>query len=537
MAGHAHTTDVATHIGFALAEGDIDVAAEQAKLADPGAGGYVSFEGWVRDENEGRQVLRLAYEAYPALAEREGRKILEEACRRFGLRAARCIHRTGLLEIGGLAVWVGVSAPHRGEAFAACRYIIDEVKHRVPVWKQEFYVDGTSGWVNCERCAAAGGVHDHAHHEAGHAHGHGHAHDHDHDHDHDHAHVTGPDFARQVALPEVGTAGQARLAAARVLVIGCGGLGVPVASYLAGAGIGSLTLVDPDVLEATNLHRQVAYAAADCGKAKALLLADRVRALNPSLGLHTHVAAADEALLDALVPAHDVVVDCTDRLSVKFAVNDAAVRHGKPAVLASIHQYEGQLQVVRPGGSCLRCVWPKAPRDGVVGTCAEAGVLGPVPGVLGAWQAFEVLRVLLQLEATGNGVLTLDLLGMQSRFLRAPRAAECAGTCQRLPAAGATPTSLAGIELATLAEASAQGLTVVDVRNADEIAAAPLPGPHERVPMADLLENPGLLDAARGWLFVCARGARSRTVAEACREAGFPHAYTLRGGVAGLDPR
>lgn len=515
---------------FRVSDEAIDVPAEQAFLADPGAGGYVAFEGWVRETNEGRRVVRLAYEAYPMLANREGQRIIEEARQRFGLKSASCIHRTGLLEIGGLAVWVGVSAAHRGEAFAACRYIIDEVKHRVPVWKQEFYEDGDSGWVNCERCAAAAGPAQ----AAAHGHGHDHAHHHGHEHAQDHGHgsvqghapVHAPDYARQMALPEVGTAGQTKLGAARVLVVGCGGLGVPVATYLAGAGIGSLTLVDPDVLEATNLHRQIAYAAADCGQAKAVLLAARLRALNPSIGLHTHVEAADDHLLESLVPRHDVVVDCTDRLSVKFAVNDAALRHGVPAVLASVHQYEGQVQVVRPGGSCLRCVWPQAPRDGVVGNCAEAGVLGPVPGLVGTWQAFEVLRLLLGLEAPRDGVLTVDLLAGQTRFLRAPRAANCPEHALRRHGAAAE-----AVELPSLAEGVARGLCIVDVRNADEAAANPLAIAHQHLPLAELLGNLALLPAsANGWLFVCVKGLRSRSAAEACREAGHSKAYSLSGG-------
>ncbi len=548
--GAETSPDAGGAFSFRVSEDPIDVPAEQATLGDPGAGGYVAFEGWVRETNEGRRVVRLAYEAYPMLANREGRRIIEEARQRFGLKSASCIHRTGLLEIGGLAVWVGVSAAHRGEAFAACRYIIDEVKHRVPVWKQEFYEDGDSGWVNCERCAAAAGPSHgnatstaaNASHGHTHAHSHGHAHDHAHDHDHDHGHGHGhaqpaavtdapvpsrlPDYARQMALPEVGAAGQAKLGAAKVLVIGCGGLGVPVATYLAGAGIGSLTLVDPDVLEATNLHRQIAYAAADCGQAKVLLLAARLRALNPSIGLHTHAEAADAALLDALVPRHDVVVDCTDRLSVKFAVNDAAVRHGIPAVLASVHQYEGQVQVVRPGGSCLRCVWPQAPRDGVVGNCAEAGVLGPVPGLVGTWQAFEVLRLLLGLEAPREGVLTVDLLAGQTRFLRAPRAADCPEHALKHAV-----TTDAPLELPSLAEGLARGLCVVDVRDATEAAANPLPVAHHHLPMATLLKDLKQLPATEnGWLFVCVRGIRSRSVAEACREAGHAAAYSLSGG-------
>jgi molybdopterin synthase catalytic subunit len=127
----------------------------RALLADPACGGFVSFEGWVRDHNEGQRVSALEYEAFAPLARREGERILIEAQERFGVRHALCVHRIGALKLGELAVYVAVSAAHRDEAFRACRYIIDEVKHRVPIWKKEHYVNGESGWVNCERCAAA----------------------------------------------------------------------------------------------------------------------------------------------------------------------------------------------------------------------------------------------------------------------------------------------------------------------------------------------------------------------------------------------
>ncbi len=133
----------------------VDLASYRALVADPVAGAYASFEGWVRNHNDGRDgVLRLEYEGYEQLGVKEGERILVEARARFDIAKAHCIHRLGVLEIGELAVWVGVSAAHRGAAFDACRYIIDEVKHRVPIWKKEHYADGDSGWVNCEACAA-----------------------------------------------------------------------------------------------------------------------------------------------------------------------------------------------------------------------------------------------------------------------------------------------------------------------------------------------------------------------------------------------
>jgi molybdopterin synthase catalytic subunit len=145
---------------FSLQETALEPARLLAQLRDPSCGGYVSFEGAVRNHNEGRTVLRLEYEAFAPLALREGERILAQACERFGLERACCAHRVGALEIGELAVWVGVGAAHRGEAFDACRYIIDHIKHSVPIWKKEYYADGDSGWVNCEHCAASPDSHE-----------------------------------------------------------------------------------------------------------------------------------------------------------------------------------------------------------------------------------------------------------------------------------------------------------------------------------------------------------------------------------------
>jgi molybdopterin synthase catalytic subunit len=140
---------------FRFTRSPIDAAALRAALADPACGGFASFEGWVRDHNEGQRVRHLEYEAFEALAVREGERIVAEAIARFGVTRAACEHRLGDLVIGEVAVWVGASAPHRNEAFLAARYIIDEVKHRLPIWKKEHYLGGDSGWVNCERCASA----------------------------------------------------------------------------------------------------------------------------------------------------------------------------------------------------------------------------------------------------------------------------------------------------------------------------------------------------------------------------------------------
>ncbi|HXQ31177.1 MAG TPA: ThiF family adenylyltransferase [Steroidobacteraceae bacterium] len=514
--------------GFEFSDRPLDTAALRAALEDRASGGYASFEGWVRDHNDGRAVTRLEYEAYAELATKEGERIVSEAIRRFGVRRARCAHRVGALALGELAVWVGVSSAHRGEALAACRYIIDEVKHRVPIWKKEYYADGNSGWVNCERCAAPPDHSDH-----GEAHGNSGS-------PGSSAHPEGqprPDYSRQVVLAQVGVAGQARLRAAKVLVIGAGGLGVPVLTYLAGAGLGTLGVVDADVLEPSNLHRQTLYELADVGRPKALLAAERLRALNPEVDVRAYVERADAASLQVLAQGYDALVDCSDNFTTRFAVNDAAVRLGKPAVLASVYQYEGQLQVVRPGGACLRCVWPEATRDGLVGNCAEAGVLGPVPGVLGSLQALEVLKLVLGMPTPAeHAVVLVDLGTLEMRRITARRAPECAGrSCARLPpATAAAPLQDLELPAPALAAAVADGFTVIDVRDARERAERPAPCPHRHIPFDRLLEDPRQLDASGRYLVLCARGQRSRAAAEALRRAGIRDAWSLRGGLAAV---
>jgi molybdopterin/thiamine biosynthesis adenylyltransferase/molybdopterin synthase catalytic subunit/rhodanese-related sulfurtransferase len=547
---------------FSFSSTAVDVPALQRSLADSSCGGYAAFEGWVRNHNEGLAVTRLEYEAFEQLAVREGERIIEEACAKFGVENARCVHRVGELAIGDLAVWVGVSARHRDEAFRACRYIIDEVKHRVPIWKKEHYVNGDSGWVNCERCATApssqagavAGAHDHGHHhdhghphDHGQHHGHGHHLGHGHGHGHPHGHAPAspqPDYSRQMALREVGPAGQAKLRAATVAVIGAGGLGVPVLQYLAGAGVGRLVIIDGDRLEPSNLHRQTLYALADCGQPKAELAAARVRALNPAVESIAHTQRLDAANGRALLEGASLVIDCTDNFSTKFLLNDLAQQLRMPAVLASVYQYEGQLQVLRPDrdGACLRCVWPEATRDGLVGNCAEAGVLGPVPGVFGALQALEAMKVLLDLPGQlGDELLVFDLTTLSSSRVRTRRSAQCPpGPCTRserdLAAAlardAALPAAALELEFDDLDHAAALGYVIIDIREPAELRAQPTPARAARhVPLAELLAG-GNLPADARYLLVCARGARSLSAARALRERGLGEVYSLRGGLA-----
>jgi sulfur-carrier protein adenylyltransferase/sulfurtransferase len=510
---------------FSFSQAPLEPGAYRDALADPACGGYASFEGWVRDHNEGHRVRRLEYEAFEALAVKEGERIVAAATERYGIRRAACVHRLGDLAIGDLAVWVGVSAEHRGEAFAACRYIIDEVKHRLPIWKKEHYENGNSGWVNCERCAEV------PHHEALHAHEEAAGHSHGDQHDR-----FTHDYSRQVTLPEVGAAGQAKLRAASVLVIGAGGLGVPVLQYLAAAGVGRISVMDGDVVESSNLHRQPLYEVADVGRRKAVVAAERVARMNRDLSCQAIAERAGPGNLGELVECHDFVVECTDNLRTKFLVNDAVVRAGKPAVFASVYQYEGQVQawLPTPDWPCLRCLWPEAPRDGLVGNCAEAGVLGPVPGTIGTMQAMLALRILLGMEpAPVRGLVVIDLLTFATSHLKAARDPACDHvTPGRWPEAGQAQLD---VEFASLDDARNAGFELVDVREAWELAQDP-PGLDTglHLPLSELLSGRLSFPAQGRHLVLCAHGVRSLSLTEQLREQGRTDVYSMRGGIAAL---
>jgi molybdopterin/thiamine biosynthesis adenylyltransferase/rhodanese-related sulfurtransferase len=343
-----------------------------------------------------------------------------------------------------------------------------------------------------------------------------------------------PDYSRQILLKEIGLQGQAKLELARVLIVGLGGLGSPVMQYLAGAGVGFLGIIDADALDASNLHRQPIYGIADVGKPKVDLARAAIAAINPAVQVETHTApfTADNAL--ELIRRHDIVVDCSDNFRTKYLINDAAVIAQRPAVFASVYQYEGQLQVYKPEPkyACLRCLWPDAIVDGVVGNCAQAGVLGPVPGAFGALQALLTLKIILQMSGQLEAeLLLLDFMNFSSLKIKAARRAECrAPACAHIP--DLAQDRDVEVTWKSLAAAAERGFDVVDIRTAEEVAAQPAGVRH--VPMQDLLSNPGLLALGRQTLLVCASGKRSLATALALRKRGLA-VQSLAGGLQNLE--
>ncbi len=499
--------------GFSISATPLDVATLRGALSNPAHGGFCAFEGWVRNRNDGRAVEGLEYEVYAELALAEGEAILAEARERFGAIEAVGVHRSGTLQVGELAVWVGVSSPHRDAAFRACRYIIDAFKHRLPVWKKELYLDGDTQWVVCSHGSA------------------------------ETSHVSGfvPDYSRQTRLRDVGEQGQARLASARVLVIGAGGLGSPALTYLAATGIGTLGIVDGDRVEASNLHRQTLYTAADIGQPKAVMAARRVRAQNPTLSVKVFTQPLGAADVVDVFRQFDLVLECTDDMESRYLSSDAALVAGIPLVLASVHQYEGQLQVILPGGPCLRCLWPEPPDAGLLGSCAESGVLGTVPGVLGTLQAHEALKLLLDLPGRRSGELLLvDLLDTTTQRLPIDPTTGCAlqGGCADVATRALSARTAEGdLEqtFESLSAAVSAGFHLVDLREADERAALPSGVDTEWSPYSGWSAAAVAPSFTAPVLLFCASGKRSLAAARSLRERGHAEAFSLQGGLRRLQ--
>ncbi len=241
-------------------------------------------------------------------------------------------------------------------------------------------------------------------------------------------------YSRNILLAEVGGTGQARLRAARVLVVGAGGLGCPLALYLAAAGIGTIGVVDDDAVELSNLQRQIGHATGRIGQRKVASLAAGVAALNPTTRLEPHAVRLAAANAASLVAGYDLVCDASDNVPTRYLLNDACVLAGKTLVSAAAVRFDGQLATFRPGGPCYRCLYPSPPPSGSVPTCGEAGVLGAVTGVMGSLQATETLKEVLGVgDGLAGRLLLWDALGARFHTVALPRDPDC-------PACGGHPS-------------------------------------------------------------------------------------------------
>ncbi len=366
-------------------------------------------------------------------------------------------------------------------------------------------------------------------------------------------------YSRHLIMPEVGMESQLKLKQAKVLCIGTGGLGAPLGLYLAAAGVGRIGLVDFDAVDFTNLQRQVLFGTSDVGRPKITAAADRLRNLNPEIQIDTFEAhLTSENALDIL-KNYDVIVDGTDNFPTRYLVNDACVLLGKPNVYGSIFRFEGQATIFAyPGGPCYRCLYPEPPPPGLVPSCAEGGVLGVLPGIVGTIQACETLKLIIgKGEPLIGRLLLFDALGMKFRELKLRKNPEC-------PVCGGhrtitklidyfefcgirgeeAPSTVTNIPEITPKELKARidrgdDLFILDVREPHEYQICHLNG--HLIPLGELSRRVHELDSSREIVVHCRSGKRSAEAVNFLQKAGFRKIFNLKGGILAwsddVDPR
>jgi molybdopterin/thiamine biosynthesis adenylyltransferase/rhodanese-related sulfurtransferase len=354
-------------------------------------------------------------------------------------------------------------------------------------------------------------------------------------------------YARQVRLPGIGIEGQTKLRAARVLIVGAGGLGSPVAMYLAAAGVGTLGLVDFDVVDASNLHRQLVHGTGDIGRPKVESARDRLADINPHVTVEVIAEALTSANALAVVGRFDMVVDASDNFATRYLVNDAGVLSGVPVVYGSVERFEGQASVFGvPGSACYRCLFREPPPPGLVPTCAEAGVFGVLPGLVGMIQATEVIKYLTGVGETLVGrLLLVDAGRMQFRSIAVRPDPECpvCGTREQtglidyeafcgLRPAPARAGGIPQLTVRALAQRLAAGDAplLLDVREPWEYEVARVEGA-QLLPLGQVMTAPPALPRDRDIVLLCHHGMRSLQAAQALRLAGYERLFNLTGGI------
>ncbi|MFN9263684.1 MAG: molybdopterin-synthase adenylyltransferase MoeB [Acidobacteriota bacterium] len=347
-------------------------------------------------------------------------------------------------------------------------------------------------------------------------------------------------------MPEVGVAGQEKLKAAKVLLIGTGGLGAPVAMYLAAAGVGTIGLVDFDVVDVSNLQRQVIHGTKDIGKKKIDSAEETMRDINPLIHIIKHEVALSSANALEILKDYDIIADGTDNFPTRFLINDACVLLNKPNVYASIFRFEGQATIfAAEGGPCYRCLYPEPPPPGLVPSCAEGGVLGILPGVVGLLQATEVVKLILGAgEPLVGRLLLYDALAMKFRELKLRKNPECLCATGQvklidyeqfcgIPKQPEPPPMSAEIspkEVKALIDAK-ENFVLIDVREPHEFQIGRIPT-STLIPLGDLPKKVAELDPNANYVLHCKMGGRSAKGCDVLRQAGFKNVRNMTGGIS-----
>lgn len=489
----------------------ISTPLEQINLKDAlsniEAGAFCAFEGWVRQSNDNKRVTALEYEAEAVLCEKEAQKIFNEAKERFNALDLICYHRVGTLNVGDIAVSIAATAAHRDGAFIACRYVIDEIKKRLPIWKKEHYAKSESAWLNCQQHPSNINV------------------------------VEKLFFAKQTALPQVGRNGQQKLHNAKVLVAGSGGLGCWALKSLAGLGFGTIGICEGDMLEESNLSRQGMYKFEDIGKRKNDLAAENLKAYSPYATViqHDYMLNAENVL--NTLERYDIILDCTDNFTAKFLINDACVLLSKKFITASVYQFEGQLFAMNPPQSaCLRCLWANIPSSVQCSTnCEEAGVIAPLPALLGHWQALEAAKLILGIGTTNQALIVFNALNNSQEMITFKRNISCPICSDNATIKSIQPENYANHKSFSVSATNIEAMpnaVFVDIREHEELKNRPLTEVAAlHLPLSKGTHHFYNWEINKQYILICTKGKRSLKLAKELHDKNINNILALEGGL------
>lgn len=446
-------------------------------LQNQAAGALVTFEGWVRNHNQGNEVSSLEYEVYPELSISEGNKIIQEARDRFNVHHIVCSHRYGHLGLGQIAVWVGAIASHRDDAFKASRYVIDEIKLRLPIWKKEHYTNQKPEWVFCR---------DH----------------------HSHVHFSESEYYKKQSQ----LVAQEKLKQSKVVVVGAGGLGCTVLPLLTAAGVGRLEIIDSDNISISNIHRQNLYSPDLVGEKKVVVAKNKLKSLNPFIKIVEYPIYLTSENAEQYLYGKSLVIDCTDNLQTKNLIHDMCYKLRIPFISASVFKFEGQVRTFVPGNKkgCIHCSGSEAPEDDLIGNCNDSGVIGSTVSMMGSIQANEAISFLQNgSNSTIDSTFFFNLQSLSQFKIKNfvnDQCKYCAGDFD-------FHESDLEISAENLSKLNA---VLLDLRDKPD----------------QILDDYFFSDLPV--VLVCKRGIRSKTLAKKMHLQGFKHFYSLKGGVCSL---
>ncbi len=478
-------------------------------------GGIFVFEGRVRLSNNKKLVKYIEYECHYPLAYNVFQQLIKKVKKKFQLNFFQCRHRVGKVKAGECALWLGIRSIHRNDSIAACDYIITYIKNKFPIWKKEIYYNLEHSWINDSSLLLNKNK------------------------------ITNKNkkayYSRQIIIPNIGEKGQKTLENKSILIVGAGGLGSVAITYLIRAGIGKIGICEYDVIEISNLHRQILYSFKDIGKKKSYILKEQLKDINPFIKIEIYQKLLNIKNIKNFFKRYDLILDCTDNFSTKFLINDAAFIYKKPIIRASVHHFFGQIEVYNSNwnSACMRCLWSIFPDNQKIGTCSQNGIIGAVTGVIGSLQALTAIKYLLNIgEELKNKITMIDLLNIDYKNLNSSKSKTCI-LCGDTP----TITSLNKknykhkiinkIEISYIDfSKNLNKYILIDIRENLELEKQN--NKYLHFPMS-LLPNKisffsEQLKNNHKYLLFCSHGKRSLQAAIWLRQLGFYNIYSLSGG-------